>query len=422
VSLAPPPPDRLVVVGASVRSLADSAARAGHEVHAVDLFGDGDLRAVAASWTCPRPYPAGLPAAVALLPPGPWAYTGGLENHPDVIAAISRQRPLAGCSAAAVATVRDPAVLAVAVSAAGLAYPETRDDPAGLPGDGSWLVKPRRSAGGHGISAWPGSDDRAGSAAAALGAAVWQRRVTGRGAAAAYCITAGRGQLVGVSRQLVGRNWCQARPFHYCGSVDLDPAAIPPDLLGQLERFGALLAERFGLAGFVGVDLVVDRGGRLWVIEVNPRPTASLELVERATGLSIATGQLAACGLGPPAAAQRPRAGAWSKAVVFAAHDIVADQTLPAVLAAAAGGPQAGWPLLADIPRPPQMIPAGRPVCTLFAHGPSPRAALGRLRGRARAVTTALRRFSLPSAAGREAARHGTASGRRPRSSPDRSP
>ena len=54
-----------------MRSLAESAARAGHAVHAIDLFGDLDLRAVAATVLVARPYPAGLPAAVATRPPGP---------------------------------------------------------------------------------------------------------------------------------------------------------------------------------------------------------------------------------------------------------------------------------------------------------------------------------------------------------------
>jgi uncharacterized protein len=389
-------------------------------VHALDLFGDQDLQAVAASWACPQPFPAGLPDAVAPLPAGPWAYTGGLENHPATIAAIARHRPLAGCSPAAVTTVRDPSVLAATVPAAGLAYPETRGDPTGLPDDGSWLVKPRRSAGGQGISAWLGGGLPE-SAATGQEPLVWQRRVAGRAVAAAYLVAAGRGQLVGLSRQLVGRRWCRARPFHYCGSVELDPAAVSPRVIGPLECFGGVLVE-LGLAGFVGVDVVIDHAGGLWVIEVNPRPTASLELVERSTGLSVAAEQLAACGLGPPAAAGRPRGGAWSKAIVFAASDVVVDHALPAALAAAAGPPQAGWPSLADIPCSPQLIAAGRPVCTVFAHGPSPRAALGRLRSRARAVTAALGRFSLPSGAEREAARHETASGRRPRSSPDRSP
>lgn len=375
----------VVIVGASVRGLAESAARAGHAVHAIDLFGDLDLRAVAATVQEARPYPAGLPAAIATCPPGPVIYTGALENHPDLLAAIARERPLAGCPPQAVTAVRDPERLAAALRAAGLAFPETRGDPSGLPEDGSWIVKPRRSAGGHGIEPWRGP-----TAGRDQEHVVWQRRVAGRPLAAAFLFAAGRPRLVGASRQLLGRRWCHAQPFHYCGSIDLDPATLAPAVREQLDRLGDLLGARFGLVGLVGVDVVVDREARLHVIEVNPRPTASMELVERATGLSLVTAQLAACGLASPPAEARPRTGAWSKAILFAGHDTAIDAPALAALRAVAGPAHAGRALLADIPHPPQVIPAGRPIATLFAHRPTPRASLAALRRLAVAAGCAL--------------------------------
>ena len=86
----------IVVVGASTRPLAASAASAGWQVHAADLFADLDLRESAASAVRVRPYPEGLPAAVTAFPAGPWFYTGAMENHPEIINAISQTRPLAG--------------------------------------------------------------------------------------------------------------------------------------------------------------------------------------------------------------------------------------------------------------------------------------------------------------------------------------
>lgn len=382
--------DRLVLAGASVRSLAASAARAGFEVHAVDLFGDLDLRAIAASTALARPYPAGLPAAMAALPPAPWSYTGGLENHPDVIAAIAVERTLAGCPADAVSTVRDPVVLGHAIRRIGLGFPDTRPDPTDLPVDGSWLVKPRRSAGGHGILPWHGAArTEPGTGDADV---VWQRRVAGHPAAACYKLAAGGATLVGCSRQLVGRRWCHAPACGYCGSVDLDPDSLDPAVRERLERLGGLLAERFSLVGLVGVDLIVDHRRGVHLIEVNPRPTASMELVERATGLSVAAEHLASCGIAVATTPTGwPRRGSWSKAVLFAPTDVVVDEASLAAVADAAGDPVDGWPPLADVPCPGQVIPAGRPVCSLFAHGPSPGRSLTRLRRRVAAVAGVLR-------------------------------
>lgn len=402
----------IVVAGASARAMAESATRAGWRVHAADLFADLDLRAVAVAAERARPYPDALPATVTGFPPGPWLYCGALENHPTVIAAISGARPLAGCTPAAVAAVRDPATLAVVVRGAGLGFPETRREPGGVPIDGSWLMKPVRSAGGHGIAPWRGDDGRP----APTPEHVWQHRVSGRPWSASYLVGGGRGRLLGTSRQLQGRRWCHAQPFAYCGSIDIAPESLPGEVRAQLLRLGGLLVDPFGLTGLVGVDLVIDDRRRVHVIEVNPRPTASMELIERATGLSVAAAHLSACGFpGPAAVETRPRRGTWSKAILFAACELQLDEVAVAALRASAGGPHEGWPLVADIPSPPQTIPAGGPVCTVFAHGDSPRRSLAALRGRTRGL-------SLPCGVRPGAIRLETASNTHPRSSPDRSP
>jgi len=397
--------ERLVILGASGRAAAVSAAAAGLEVHAADLFGDLDLLAAAASHRSVTAYPAGLAAAAAACPPAPWLYTGGVENHPDLIAAVAGQRPLAGCDAAAVRRVRDPDLLAAAVSGIGLAMPATRRSPGGLPDDGSWLVKPRRSAGGHGIRLWLGQDP-----AAATAERVWQQRVAGASWSAAYLLAGDGGRLLGVSRQLTGRRWCRAGPFAYCGSLDLATASLDADLLDPLRRLGDLLAGPLGLRGLVGVDLVIDPRRRPHVIEVNPRPTASMELIERARGLPLIAAHLAACGLGPPPRA-RPRGprGSWSKAILFAERPLTIGPETVAALRTAAGGPRHGWPLLADIPAPPQQIQTGRPVCTLFAHGGSPRESLRQLRRRVLAAARALGPVVQPAirrSAGSDSARY----------------
>ena len=124
----------VVVVGASARAWAASAVRGGWSVHAVDLFADGDLAALAESATClAEGYPSALPAVVARLPHGPVTYTGGLENHPDVLSALARCRPLAGVPAGSLPALRTSAGLARVARAAGMASPAARRRSAGVP-------------------------------------------------------------------------------------------------------------------------------------------------------------------------------------------------------------------------------------------------------------------------------------------------
>jgi uncharacterized protein len=411
------PADRpaVVVVGASARAFAESARRAGWDVFAADLFGDVDLcRAVVAavrvSGSGPTGYPRGLPCASAGFPPGPCVYTGGLENHPAVIDAIARDRPLAGNAADVVRGVRDPARLAAALARAGFLRPATCADPVGLPVDGSFLVKPLAGAGGRGIARWRGP--RRGRAA---GPRVWQRFVAGVSWSAAFLAASSGCRLIAVSRQLVGRRWCGGRDFAYCGSIDVPLDRVAAAIRAEFERLGMMLAASCGLVGLVGADVVIDEAGSMHVIEVNPRPTASMELCERATGESLAAAHLQACGFVPPSApAATPTGGVWSKAVVFAARDGRSVAAPAAALDALAAEWSAadGAAAIADIPSPGQTQTAGGPLVTVFARADTEDRSLAVLRTRVAAVR---RVFSAPRSAA-EVSRPAAAEwGRRPR-------
>src|SRR5436305_1386644 len=90
-------PSPVLIVGASARAAAASAVRAGLRPWCLDLFADLDLQQLAPVRPIP---PGGYPHALADLlpqgPPGPWMYTGALENHPRLIERLARDRPLWG--------------------------------------------------------------------------------------------------------------------------------------------------------------------------------------------------------------------------------------------------------------------------------------------------------------------------------------
>ena len=378
-----------MIVGGSCRAAAQSAAAAGWDVHAADLFADLDLEQATVSSQRVSGYPEGLVDAAALFPPAPWCYTGALENHPDLINRLAALRPLAGNSGDAVRRVRNPATLAPALRTAGLLYPDTHGAPGGITADGSFLRKPLASAGGRGMKRW--------TAAAAENeppgtGVVWQRWVDGTALAAIFALADGASRLLGVSRQLVGEPWCRAAAFAYCGSIQIPSAGIPEPVLEQLQCLGALLAGEFELAGIVGVDLVLDAADRITVIEVNPRPTASAELIERAAEASVLATHLAAFGLRSPVTRPPSRRGdaPWSKAILFAHAPVaVDDRKLERLrLLSTDWSTPDGLPALADIPHSGQTLRAGAPVLTVFARGDSSRESLDQLQCRLAAVKT----------------------------------
>jgi uncharacterized protein len=126
------------------------------------------------------------------------------------------------------------------------------------------------------------------------------------------------------------------------------------------------------------VDVVWD-GERAWVVEVNPRPVASLETIEAVHGVPAFAAHLEACaGRPPPGVTARPLAepaGAAGKAVLYATEDVRVPDT-------------SEWPDrgIRDVPHPGEPIAAGRPICTLVATGHTPEAVLADLEERAAAL------------------------------------
>lgn len=350
------PARRLLVAGLTTRPLAISAARAGWNVTAVDGFGDRDLRAHARVIALRREQGGFDPSAAAAAAQGvsadAVAYTATFENHPSAVAALATGRRLLGNPSSVVEAVRDPMALMLALRRNGFMAPETR---ARAPRPGTrarWLRKPRRSGGGHGTATWrPGSP---------VGRQHYlQQRITGTAGSVVFLADGSRAVTLGLSRQLVGRREFGATGFRYCGS--LMGAGLFEEEAALLEIASAAadaVAREFALIGLNGIDFVA-RAGVPWPIEVNPRYSGSMELLERDAGLSLFALHADACAGRLPESPPALRGGVVGKAVVFARKGVTVRETR-------------NWlrdPAIADVPHPGEHIPRGRPICTVFASG-----------------------------------------------------
>lgn len=366
----------LLIIGASARAAAQSAAQAGYAVAAVDLFADVDLCACAETLRC-GDYPVGLADLAEKLPPGPWLYTGGLENHPEVVAKIAATRLLWGNSAEVLRRVRDPLQLYEVLRAAGLRALEVTLDPSGLPRDGSWLAKPSGGSGGKFVHVF-NANSAVGSEAlenpeSTSSRWYFQRRQPGISAAALFVGYAGRGHFLAITEQIVGEAWCGGGPFQYAGSIAPLPASellLDTRFNAELFRLGDTLAAEFGLVGLFGVDGVI-HDARFWPVEVNPRYTASCEVIERLTGLSMIALHAAACEEREPIAPLMPhRPGGVGKAIVFAQTDGVFTERAANWVERLNTGTLPDQ--VADIPRVGTRFAARDPILTLIAHGDMP--------------------------------------------------
>lgn len=357
----------ILITGLSTRAIAESAVRGGHHVVTLDYFGDRDQRALVENHALLRDF--ALPfSAEALLQAShrldfeAVVYISNLENHPEVVGELARGRVLLGNAPVVLHQVRDWRTLRAFCREAGISCPTTL-----LPGEEKeadltvrWLCKPVRSGGGHGIRPWAGET---------LGEAhTLQEYIEGRPASAAFVADGQRSVLIGLTEQLIGRGELGARGFTWCGNIL--PLALPPAegviVLEAVERMAARLTRRFGLQGVNGVDLVVADGpkGRPcpFLVEVNPRYTGSMELVERAYGLNVFSLHLEALAGRLPdfslAEHLRPQGQYFGKGIVYARRTVIMPETV-------------GWTEQGrrDVPFPGEQIKAGHPVCTVLAEG-----------------------------------------------------
>jgi uncharacterized protein len=366
----------VLVAGVSTRAAAESAARAGFRVTAIDAFADIDQHPSVTAHALSRTFSAHAAAAAARgVECGSVAYLSSFENHPKAVATLARGRSLWGNPPTVLRRVRNPLVLAQALRERGFAVPavrsnlepETRNRE---PGTGNrepvWLVKPLSSGGGRHVRRW-----RAGTRLPR--GCYLQELVEGAPGSVVFVAAGGRSVPLGISRQLIGESAFGATGYQYCGNLLLpagDPAAD-----SDACALACAVAEEFGLVGVNGVDFI-SRDGRSHAVEVNPRWSASMELVELAYGVSVFGTHAAACARGqlPDFDLRTARRGPQvvGKAVVFARQDVVIGDTstwLPARPGQPALPASPAPPALRDIPRPGTRIAAGRPVCTVFASG-----------------------------------------------------
>jgi hypothetical protein len=113
----------VLIFGASARAAAFSALRAGFKPWCADLFADADLRQRVPAMQLPARYPDGFLDLIDVELPGPWLYTGGLENRPFLVRKMARRRPLWGNDQAALLAARSPFAVAQGLRRAGLPGP-----------------------------------------------------------------------------------------------------------------------------------------------------------------------------------------------------------------------------------------------------------------------------------------------------------
>ncbi|WP_397570524.1 ATP-grasp domain-containing protein [Schlesneria sp. T3-172] len=386
---------QILIIGGSTRAAADSVRRAGWRPICADFFVDWDLQQTAQ--TIPvRRYPESLPDDLAHIRADGWMYCGALENEPQILARLLEENrnlgPLIGTHPETLAHVRNPSWISSVLRAAGLPCLDVASQSAPPPPDGCWLQKPLSSAGGRQIRVW----DEVAERSPFVEPHYFQRRVSGSELSVLFRCDEGKPPAwLGATRALRWANPLPApTPFSYCGSTG--PVTDLPDHIVRsiTEIVTTIVSQTSGLNGLVGFDFIEDPQ-QAWLLEINPRYTASVEVLELASGRSLLSPQPVSC----QAVSGRVESGRDHGTNENHQRRIVAKQILYAVESISAPDLRHSFrsidpwqiPIVTDIPQVPLTIDAGWPICTVFAEGSDPVAVKEMLRMRGEAVRSAIR-------------------------------
>jgi len=353
---------KILIAGISVRAMVESAVHSGYRVIALDAFDDQDLKSLAESHSLRRDFhvrysPKALYKASRQLAFDSVAYTSNLENHPETLSLFACCHRIVGNSPQVIEAVRRWKTLFPRLAQAGFWVPETIFANENLEIDPSrrWLLKPVLSGGGHGITfldreKLPGDQYMV------------QEHIPGKPCSAAFVANGHECVLIGITEQLIGMRQFGVKGFRYCGNLLPLPEALNPatgkNILEQVRRLAALLTREYGLTGVNGIDLIL-RGDQICVTEVNPRYSASMELVERAYKLPVFHLHARAVldGMLPEFVLEaRLRSEmSFGKAILFAERDVLAPDTRDWL----ARG-------IRDVPKSGEKLHKGGPICTIL--------------------------------------------------------
>ncbi len=375
-------PLKLVCIGASCRAIVEKVAPSGNPAGTIDLFGDRDTFRFASTVLTVESL---VEVATALrgicrqrreVPLGV-LLAGGMENHVKVVAELESDRglQLLGCCAESIRRARDPFHVTDILRKNHLPFLRSQREPPDKGTESAWVGKRICSGGGIGVS-HPARVGTSGDGRPDY----YQEFRHGEVIGASYIgIRPDECNLIGCCRQFFSGS-IASDPFRYEGS--LGPVMLRGTTEQTLKTIGRVLSAELHLRGWFGIDFVIDQAVP-WLLEINPRFTASMELLEGRGIESMLEEHLKAfpdfesfCNVRLPSnrAAASPLA---AKRILFN------DANIPLVVSESTSDRLFAWNETAgsvrDVPRANVVISPGEPVCTILSRGDLEAAVLNRL-------------------------------------------
>jgi predicted ATP-grasp superfamily ATP-dependent carboligase len=357
-----PDEEVLLIAAVSGRALAAAAARAGFRPRVMDFFDDLDTRSLTtnkvALCDAERGFStddlvAGFRHLAGAERPLGLVYGAGFEDRPQILHALAQHWPIFGNPAEVVARAKNPREIARLCASLGIPHPEISYD---LPADlDHWLIK--HEGGGGGDHVVPARERTL-----AVGD-YYQRYVAGTQVSVLLLADGRKAETLGLSAQWTASS--AAHAFQFGGAVR--PAFPTPACSQQLCDAALNIAAAFTLRGLNSIDFLVE-DEMFHLIEINPRPGATVDIFEDVDGRLLHAHVEACRGFLP----REPLVFAQARAstIAFAREELISM-------------PQLEWPAwCSDRQKTGTHVARGEPICTIFADAEEPSVARQRVADR----------------------------------------
>lgn len=307
-----------------------------------------------------------IAAAAELCPPDKCAglvYGSGFENRPRLLERLTRGRTLYGNSTQTVSALKDPEAFFGLLDRLGIAHPEISFDPPSALSE--WLTKRAGAAGGSHVR-------RAHLRHRVRARRYFQRFQSGRTLSVLFAADGRQARIVGFNEQWTA-GVPQCAPYCYGGAVSGPrlPREVEKTVASHVDR----LVQATGLVGLNGLDFISEEN-LAFVLEVNPRPTATIDLYDVDVSGGMLALHLTACrGKLPPVQFSDD---ARAHAIVYSGCKLRVD-------------PGRTWPAwCTDLPEAGSVILRGAPVCSVHARAATSDAARELVVARRREIESSL--------------------------------
>ena len=291
-------------------------------------------------------------------------YGSGFETQPELLEELALKFQLVGNQPETVRITKDPGRFFSMLSRLGIPAPEVSTE---LPtASADWLTKLVGGSGGTHVLPVMECHD-AGH--------YYQRRVPGQSVSLLFLANGSRIQVIGYNLQLVAP--LPTMPYRYGGAVSHFP--FPENICSSMRQAAEKITAEIGLRGLNSLDCIMHEEN-LWVLEVNPRLSATFALYDADhAGSMLFEAHMQACmGIMSEPLSQE---SSQAHLIYYAPFDL----TVPAPME---------WPdWVADVPEPASRVEADEPLCTVSASAAEANQALALARTRVEALTRLVNNF-----------------------------